>query len=106
VDGRIPWANLHLLFWPSLIPFGTSWLGNASFAPGRWRFTAPISFSPPSRPPRGGRSAPEQAGSTRRIYAAAIPLAFANSLAAYGCHVAVAVSWLIPDRRIDKRVSG
>src|SRR5438093_392809 len=33
VDGRVLWANLHLLFWLSLFPFGTAWVGNSTFAP-------------------------------------------------------------------------
>ncbi len=39
VNGRVLWANLHLLFWLSLLPFVTAWLGENGFGSGRWRST-------------------------------------------------------------------
>ena len=48
VDGRVLWANLHLLFWLSLVPFATAWIGESGSAAGRWRFMAWCCCAPPS----------------------------------------------------------
>ena len=75
ITGGIMWANLHLLFWLSLTPFATGWMGRNSFAP------LPTA-----------------------MYASAIPLAFVNRWIAYALYVTVALMWLVPDRRIERRV--
>ena len=73
VNGPILWANLHLLFWLSLVPFVTGWMGENHFA------EVPVV-----------------------IYAAAIPLAFVNRWLALACYAFVAVMWFVPDRRIER----
>jgi uncharacterized membrane protein len=122
VDGRTLWANLLLLFWLSLIPFGTSWLGYTTFAPwpvalyGADLLLAAIAYFLLVRAliaRHGSESMLATAvGSDFKgkvsilVYAVAIPVAFASSWLAYGFYVAVALWWLIPDRRIEDKVGG
>jgi uncharacterized membrane protein len=122
VDGRTLWANLHLLFWLSLIPFGTSWLGFTSFAPwpvalyGADLLLAAVAYfllvqSLLARHDRDSVLATALGSDFKGkfsivVYAVAIPVAFANSWVAYGFYVAVALWWLIPDRRIENKVAG
>jgi uncharacterized membrane protein len=122
VDGRTLWANLFLLFWLSLIPFGTEWLGYTTFASypvalyGADLLLAAIAYFLLVRAliaRHGSESMLATAvGSDFKgkvsilVYAAAIPVAFANSWLAYGFYVAVALWWLVPDRRIEDKVGG
>jgi len=117
VSGGVLWANLHLLFWLSLVPFVTSWLGESNFAPwpvaayGVVMLFAGCAFYVLSRVliARHGRDSPlaVAVGQDLKgkvsvlIYAAAIPLAFVEPFLACGLYVLVAVLWLIPDRRIE-----
>ena len=117
VNGSILWANLHLLFWLSLIPFATGWMGENNFS------TLPVALygvilwlsalayysmvrglmsyhdkdsllaAAIGRDVKGLRSL--------YIYTAAIPLAFVSPLIALALYVTVAIMWLIPDRRIE-----
>jgi uncharacterized membrane protein len=121
VDGRTLWANLHLLFWLSLIPFCTSWVGQTSFAAwpvalyGADLLMAAVAYYLLVRAliARHGRESTlaTAVGSDFKgkvsvlLYAVALPLAFASSWVAYGVYVAVAVWWLIPDRRIEDKVA-
>jgi uncharacterized membrane protein len=121
VDGRTLWANLHLLFWLSLIPFATSWLGRTSFAAwpvaiyGIDLLLAAVAYFILVRVLIAGHGndsvlATAVGGDFKGkasvvVYAVAIPLAFANSWLAYGVYAAVALWWLIPDRRLEKTVS-
>jgi uncharacterized membrane protein len=121
VDGRTLWANLFLLFWLSLIPFGTSWLGQTKFAPwpvalyGADLLLAAVAYFILVRSliaRHGGDSILARAvgddfkgKASIVVYAVAIPLAFQNSWLAYGFYAAVALWWLIPDRRIEKSVA-
>lgn len=121
VDGRTLWANLHLLFWLSLIPFATLWLGYTTFAAlpvaifGLDLFLAAVAYFLLVRSliARHGRDSllAQAVGRDFKgkvsivIYALGIPIAFANSWLAYGLYAAVAIWWLIPDRRIEVRVS-
>ena len=118
VDGRTLWANLHLLFWLSLIPFVTGWMGENHFAPwpvalyGAVLLFAGIAYFILTRAliTRHGRdSALAKAVGTDFkgkvsvvVYAVAIPLSFVNSWLACALYVLVAVMWLIPDRRIER----
>ena len=122
VDGRTLWANLHLLFWLSLIPFGASWLGQTEFASlpvaayGADLLLAAIAYFLLSRSLialHGKESTLAAAvGDDFKgkvsivVYVVAIPLAFASSWLACGLYVAVALWWLIPDRRIEAKVAG
>jgi uncharacterized membrane protein len=121
VDGRVLWANLHLLFWLSLIPFVTGWMGEHEFAAwpvafyGIIMLGAAIAYFILARIliALHGRDSALATALGRdfkgkvsvAIYVAAIRLSFVNSWFACGLYVLVAVIWLIPDRRIEKVVS-
>ena len=121
VDGRVLWANLHLLFWLSLIPFVTSWVGENDFAPwpvalyGVVLLCAAVAYYILARALlalHGQESVLASAlGSDFKgkvsilIYAVAIPLSFVNSWLAGALYVLVAVIWLIPDPRIERRLA-
>ena len=121
VDGRILWANLHLLFWLSLIPFVTGWMGENHFAAwpvalyGTVLLSAAIAYFILTRvlvSSHGRDSALAKAvgkdfkGKVSVVcYAVAIPLAFVNSWLACGLYVLVVVMWLIPDRRIERELT-
>jgi uncharacterized membrane protein len=118
VNGRILWANLHLLFWLSLFPFATGWMGENHVAAtpvalyGAVLFLAAIAYFILTR----ALLASHRQDSTLAIaigrdfkgklsaiiYAVAIPLAFISPWIACGLYVLVAMIWLIPDRRIEK----
>lgn len=121
VNGATLWANLHLLFWLSVVPFTTAWMDENNF--GAWPVAvygavllmAGVAYFILSQAliqlhGRGSTLA-ESIGDDRKgklsviIYAAAIPLAFAKVWIAGACYVIVAVMWLIPDRRIEKNVA-
>jgi uncharacterized membrane protein len=118
VDGRILWANLHLLFWLSLIPFVTAWMGENYFAAwpvalyGVVLLLAAIAYFILTRALialHGRESVLATAvGRDRKgkvsivIYLAAVPLAFVDAWISCALYVLVAIMWLIPDRRIEK----
>jgi uncharacterized membrane protein len=120
VNGGVLWANLHLLFWLSLIPFTTAWMGENHFAPwpvalyGVVLLAAAIAYYILSRAliAHHGRDSTLAAavGSDFKgrisvvIYAVAIPLAFLNRFLACALYVVVVIMWLVPDRRIEKRL--
>lgn len=121
VNGTILWANLHLLFWLSLIPFATSWIDQTAFAVlpvalyGVVLLLAAFAYFILVRvllSLHGNDSLLATAlGSDLKgklsllLYLLAIPLAFLNSWVAYGVYVLVAVIWLVPDPRIEKTMS-
>jgi|SRR5882757_1613617 len=121
INGSVLWANLHLLFWLSLIPFATAWMGENHFT--QW----PVILY-------GGvlimcgvsyvilcRLLIREAGKDSElaialgkdwkgklstiVYAVAIVLAFINSWIAFGLYVLVAMMWFIPDKRIERKIS-
>jgi len=118
VNGKVLWANLHLLFWLSLIPFATGWMGENSFAALPvalygvvllFSGTAYFILTRSLVKYHGDDSKLAKAvGGDRKgiasvvIYAAAIPLAFVNPWIAYAMYSAVALMWLLPDPRIEK----
>jgi uncharacterized membrane protein len=118
VDGRVLWANLHLLFWLSLIPFVTGWMGENDFAAwpvalyGAVLLLAAVAYFILTRvliALHGGASvlAAAVGGDAKGkvsivLYLTAIPLSFLASWLAAGLYVFVAVMWLVPDRRITK----
>jgi uncharacterized membrane protein len=122
VDGRILWANLHLLFWLSLIPFGTAWMGENSFAPipvaayGVILLLAAIAYFILVRAiiaREGGDSVLAQAvGKDTKgkvsplLYAVAIPIALVAPWVAFAIYVGVAAMWFVPDLRIERRIGG
>ena len=119
VNGPVLWANLHLLFWLSLVPFTTGWMGENHFAPlptalyGVVLLMAAIAFTVLLRciiALHGDDSALAKAvGEDRKgkfsllFYLLAIPLAFVNQWIAGGWYVPVALIWLVPDRGVVSR---
>jgi len=117
VNGRILWANLHLLFWLSLVPFVTAWMGHTDFAAlpvaayGVVMLLAGFAFyilTHVLTAHHGKESAIARAvGRDYKgkisvlIYAVAIPVAFVEPLVACALFAVVAIMWLIPDRRIE-----
>ncbi len=117
VDGRILWANLHLLFWLSLTPFVTAWMGETRFAAwpvalyGVNLLASAIAYFILTRTliARHGMDSVLASAINRDvkgkislvIYLAAIPLAFVSTWLAGGLYVLVAILWLVPDRRIE-----
>lgn len=118
VSGGILWANLHLLFWLSLFPFTTAWLGENHLATiptaiyGFVLLMAAIAFiilerTIIAKEGRGSFLASAIGGDWKRklspaLYLIAIPLAFMNPRIAGAIYVFVALFWLIPDPRIEK----
>lgn len=119
IGGGVLWANLHLLFWLSLVPFVTGWMGENHFAPvptaiyGVVLLGAAIAFTILlrtilSHEPAGSRLA-EAIGRDRKgnislvLYVIAIPLAFLNQWISDAIYILVALIWLVPDRRIESR---
>ena len=120
VNGATLWANLHLLFWLSLIPFTTAWMGENHFDSwpvaiyGMVLLSAGVAYFILTKALINlhghGSTLATSIGNDRKgkisiaIYAAAIPLAFAQPWIAGACYVVVAIIWLIPDRRIEKEL--
>ncbi len=122
VNGRVLWANLHLLFWLSLISFATAWMGENNFAAwpvalyGMVLLMAGFAYFLLVRSLlalHGKDSTLAVAvGNDFKgkisivIYAIAIPIAFLIPGVSFALYVLVAVIWFIPDRRIEKVISG
>ena len=120
INGAILWANLHLLFWLSLTPFVTGWMGENNFAYvptavyGVVLLMAAIAYTILERTiivhqgPHSKLAAAvgkEIKGKvSMALYVTAIPLAFVQPRISLGIYVAVALMWLVPDRRIERGV--
>ena len=118
INGTVLWANLHLLFWLSLFPFATGWMGENHFAPltvavyGGVLIMAATAYWILVRVLLAGHDADSHLaraiGSDFKgkislvIYAAAVPLALWQSWLSLTLYIVVAVIWLVPDRRIEK----
>ena len=121
VNGTIMWANLHLLFWLSLVPFVTGWMGESHLAPGPTAIYGVIlllaaiaylllqhailrqegldsTLAAAVGRDRKGKISP-------LIYATAILVAFVRPWIAGALYVVGVLMWLVPDRRIERRVS-
>ena len=122
INGGVLWANLNLLFWLSLIPFVTAWMGESHFS--KW----PVIFygvicimcaiaytllcwmlikvqGPGSRL-ESALGKDWKGKLSLAIYAAGIVLALFNSWLGFSMYIVVAIVWFIPDRRIERSVSG
>lgn len=121
VNGKILWANLHLLFWLSLVPFVTAYLGQNGAAPiptalyGAVLLLAGVAYTIlqttiiASQGP-GSKLLEAVSGDVKgkmsvACYAAAIPLAFIAPWVSIALYVVVAGTWLVPDRRIERRIA-
>jgi uncharacterized membrane protein len=121
VTGGVLWANLHLMFWLSLLPFVTGWMGENHFAPlptaayGVVCLMSAISYTILMRViirADGTNSRLATAvGSDMKgklslaMYLTAIPLAFVHEAISHALYVGVALIWFVPDRRIETRVA-
>jgi uncharacterized membrane protein len=120
INGKVLWANLHLLFWLSLVPFVTGWMGENHFAPlptavyGFVLLMAAVAFTilqsvlvaeqgPDSRL-AAALGSDTKGKLSLALYMAAIPLAFVNEWISDALYVAVALIWLVPDPRIESQL--
>ena len=122
VTGPILWANLHLLFWLSMFPFATGWMGENHFAPmpaalyggvllmaaiAYWLLQKVIIASQGQDSLLAKAIGGDWKGKMSPvIYGLAIPLAFWSQWISLGLYVLVALIWLVPDRRIERVLAG
>ena len=122
VNGGILWANLHLLFWLSLTPFTTAWMGENHFAPvptatygavllacamAYWILQQTIIRSQGEKSVLAAAVGGDRKGKISPIfYALAIPAAFVHPAISGALYAAVALMWLVPDRRIERVIGG
>jgi len=118
IDGWVMWANMHLLFWLSLVPVATGWIGETGAAKlptalyGFLLFMAGAAYLLLQRAiiHADGTQLQRAIGNdlkgklTSLIYAAAVGLAFVEPWISVAIYVALAIAWLIPDRRIARVV--
>jgi uncharacterized membrane protein len=118
VTGRVLWANLHLLFWLSLIPFTTGWMGENHFAAAAtalygavllmsaiayWMLQQRIiSSQGPDSLLKKAVGSDWKGKVSPLLYAVAIPMAFASRWISLAIYVSVAFIWLIPHKRIER----
>jgi uncharacterized membrane protein len=119
INGKVLWANLHLLFWLSLVPFATGWMGENHFASlptavygvvlllaaiAYWILQNTIIAAHGEQSKLALMVGRDVKGKlSPLLYAAAIPLAFVREWMADAIYVLVALMWLVPDRRIESR---
>ncbi|MDR3369594.1 TMEM175 family protein [Rhodoferax sp.] len=122
ISGGMLWANLHLLFWLSLFPFVTGWMGENHFAPlptalyGVILLMAAVAYIILQRSVIASEGSDSHLARaigrdikgklSGLIYAASIPCAFIVPWLAQACFIVVALMWLVPDRRIESVLSG
>ena len=120
VNGKVLWANTHLLFWLSLIPFGSGWMGENHFATwpvavyGFILMMAGVAYYILSQSLIGlhGKDSTlaKAVGNDRKgissviIYAAGVALTFINPWLGFASYVVVACIWFIPDKRIEEKL--
>src|SRR5262245_18610906 len=120
VSGGILWANLHLLFWLSLFPVLTAWVGENTTAPlptaafgvafllaaTAWLIlqTTIIAHEGPDTKLKAAIRRDFKGKLSFGLYVAAVPLAFVNSWISQAIYAGVAMMWLVPDRRFERSV--
>jgi uncharacterized membrane protein len=120
INGKILWANQHLLFWLSLMPFTTAWVGTSHFARlptslyGVVLLAAAIAYQilqaaivahqGPSSKLAAALGSDLKGKISLTSYALAIPLAFVQPWISIDLYVLVALLWLVPDRRIESKL--
>ena len=118
VSGRLLWANLHLLFWLSLVPFVTGWMGENHFAALPTALygvvllmaataylllqQAIVAIDGRESPLARAVGADRKGQLSRVVYLVAIPAAFVRPWLADALYVTVALIWFVPDRRIER----
>ena len=118
VNGAVLWANLHLLFWLSLMPFGSAWMGENHFAPlpvalyGVVLLMAGVAYTILLQTLIGSHGRDSEIATrvgadlkgkiSIALYLAAIPLAFVSEWISLSFYAAVAMIWFIPDRRFER----
>ena len=120
VNGRVLWANVLLLFWLSLVPFFTAWMGDTEFASlpvalyGADLVMAAVAYFFLVRaliPIQPDTTLADAVGSDRKgrlsplLYVAAVPIAFVAPLVSIGLYVLVAAIWIVPDTRIERAMT-
>jgi uncharacterized membrane protein len=121
INGKILWANLHLLFWLSLVPFVTGWMGENHFAPlptavyGAVLLISGVAYLILERSiiahQGPGSKLAAAVGSDRKgmlsalLYALAIPFAFVHTWISDALYITVALMWLVPDKRIEAHLN-
>jgi len=121
VNGRVLWANMHLLFWLSLVPFVTGWMGENHFAAltvalyGVVLMLAGVAYYILSRVLIAGHGSDSvlaraigddfKGRASLAVYAMAIALAFWRPLLSCALYAAVAAWWLVPDTRIERAIA-
>jgi uncharacterized membrane protein len=120
VSGGVLWANLHLLFWLSLIPFTTGWMGENHFAAlptalyggvllmaaiAYWLLQQSIVKANGAQSVLASAIGSDWKGKLSPVaYLSAIPLAFVSPWISCALYAAVALIWLVPDQRIERRL--
>jgi uncharacterized membrane protein len=121
INGTVLWANLHLLFWLSLVPFATRWMGESGLAPlptasyGAVLLLSAVAFTllirailacqPPNSILASAIGADVKGNLSLALYALGIPLTFVNAWIGVALYTTVALIWLVPDRRIEHLLS-
>lgn len=121
VSGRVLWANLHLLFWLSIVPFGTAWMGEHQFAAvptavyGAMLITPAVAFAflvraiiaVPGQPPALAEAIGRDVKGYGSIlaYVVSIPVALFLPLAAVAIFIGVAAMWIVPDPRFERSIA-
>ena len=119
VNGAVLWANLHLLFWLSLVPFTTQWMGENHYVAiptalyGANLVACAVAYGilvrtiiaqeGPDSTLRAAVGGDVKGNVSIALYVTAVPLAFVHQYIADALYVTVALIWLIPDRRIERR---
>jgi uncharacterized membrane protein len=120
INGRILWANMHLLFWLSLVPFVTGWMGENHFAPVPTAVygvvllfagvaylilqRAIVSEQGPESKLAAAVGGDMKGKLSAVLYILAIPMAFVHQWISDSIYVFVALMWLVPDRRIESKL--
>jgi uncharacterized membrane protein len=121
VNGLVLWANLHLLFWISLFPFGTAWVGDTQFAPipvaaygvllslagaAYYALVRALIRAPGQSPALAAAIGRDVKGKASTVlFLVAIPIALVAPALALAIYVAVVVLWIVPDRRMERALA-
>jgi TMEM175 potassium channel family protein len=121
INGKILWANLHLLFWLSLVPVTTHWMGENHVAPLptalygavlllaaiAWRIlqSSIVALQGPGSTLAAAVGKDKKGWISLGLYAVAVPSAFLRPWISTAIYVAVALMWLVPDRRIESTLT-